>query len=318
MPHLSWRGSRPRIRAQKAPRISEGRKGLSTAHQDAPRSAEVRSSGSLRVVSTARLAVLLAVVVSLGLAAPAAGAQYQRGAANANWAMSGPFFTNWEQDIVVTRRAKDTFWNIQWTKVYGPDGYLGIQTRGGTAKFHFSMWGATDSRDGTGRTCQSFREEGSYGYTTGTQCQTPVGTALTNRTIRLKLFKSNPTNDNDLWWSAEADIQGIGGKYLGQLKAPHAGWLERASNFHEYFGPGKGWNRVAEPSSTMNKTKKRCVPPGPPRSAAVFGAPTVSAPNLSARKLARTGTGLNTCPGTAGKAIPFHDGVFTQLGDRPR
>lgn len=249
------------------------------------------------------IALTAALAASSALAAPAFGAQYQRGAAYVDWADPAPLFTNWEQDVVVTDFASDTFWNIQWTKAYGPDGYLGIQTPGGVNKFLFSMWGATASQAPAGGTCATFNEAGNYGYTSGRQCLTPVGTSITNRTIRLKLIKSNRTNDSDFWWSAWADIEGVGTKYLGQLRAPHGGWLEYASNFHEYFGTGNGWNG------------SRCVAPGPPKSAAVFGAPTISSPQISARTVARTGTWTNTCPGTDGKSIPFYDGAFTQLGD---
>jgi hypothetical protein len=248
------------------------------------------------------LTVTLAAA-SFVLAAPAVGAQYQRGAAYVDWANPASFFTNWEQDIVVTDNATNTFWNIRWVKVYGPAGYLGIQNFNGVNTFHFSMWGATASQTPSGGTCTTFEEQGSYGYTSGRQCRTPVGATITNRTIRLKLIKSNRTNNADYWWSAWADVEGVGGKYLGQLRAPHGGWLDFAYNFHEYFGTGAGWNG------------SRCVAPGPPKSAAVFGAPTISSPELSARKVARTGTSTNTCPGTDGKSIPFYDGAFTQLGD---
>jgi hypothetical protein len=232
------------------------------------------------------------------MAASAAGAQYQRGSASAYWSMPGAFFTNWEQDIVVTNWNVDTFWNIQWTKIYGPTGYLGIQTPGGVNTYHFSMFGATGFSAPSGTTCTHTTEGGG-----AFQCQTPVGTGITNRHVRMKLIKSNRTDDTNRWWSAWASIDGGADRYLGQLQAPGQGWIQTAFNFHEYFGQGNGWN-----GST-------CVGPGPPRSSAVFGAPTVSSPTMSPRTLARSGTGLNTCPGAKGQAIPFYDGVFTNLGD---
>jgi hypothetical protein len=252
-----------------------------------------------------RLRRLSAVACAVGIGAMlvlatfANANQYQRGSASVTWTMPGAFFTNWEQDVVVTNWQADTFWNIQWQKIYGPVGYLGIQTPGGTNKFIFSMFSGTAWQTPPGGSCTSVAEGGG-----AIQCLTPVGTTITNRKIRLMLIKSNRTNFDDRWWSAWANIDGVGGKYLGQIQAPHVGWLQTAFNFHEYFGQGNGWN-----GST-------CVPPGPPKSAGVFGAPTVSSPNLSARKLARSGTALNLCPGTDGQAIPFYDGAFTQLGDR--
>src|SRR2546421_7583966 len=125
-----------------------------------------------------RWLLLLALVIFAALPA-SASAGYQRGAAYANWTMPGAFFTNWEQPIVVTTWNVDTFWNIYWTKIYGPDGYLGIQTPSGTNMFHFSMWGATGSQAPSGGSCTRFYENDNLGYTTGLQCDTPVGTTVT-------------------------------------------------------------------------------------------------------------------------------------------
>jgi hypothetical protein len=258
-----------------------------------------------RLRATVACAVVAAAV--LVFAAPTMAAQYQRGAAYANWNMPGQFFTNWEQSIVVTDTANSTFWNIQWTKVYGPTGYLGIQTSStGAATFHFSMFRESSTSSypsyqaASGTTCTTFAEG-----VGGRQCRTPVGTSILNKTIRLKLIKSNRTDSNDRWWSAWASIDGAADKYLGQIQAPHVGWMQTAVNFHEYFGEGAGYN----------STTGKCVPPGPPKSAAVFAVPTVSSPDMTARTLTRGSLSTNTCPGTDGKSIAYFDGAFTQLGD---
>lgn len=236
--------------------------------------------------------------------APAGAQQYQRGAVSVQWQIPNVLFTNWEQDITVTDNATNTFFNIQWTKAYGPTGYLGIQRLSTGNWFLFSMWGATDWQvPGHGGSCRTFVEAGSPPYNGGRQCYTPIGASIENRTIRLKLIKSNRTNDNDFWWSAWADLEGLPSMYLGQLKAPHAGWLQGALNFQEYFGSGAGWDG------------SRCVPPGPPSSSAVYGPPTISSPVLAPRKLAMGAAAENTCPGTGGTVLPFFDGVYMHLGD---
>jgi hypothetical protein len=223
--------------------------------------------------------------------------QYQWGAAYTGWKqVSGQTYTNWEQSITVVQSAPNTFWNIQGSLYFGPDFYLGVQTPGNVPRFLFSMWGATAFQAPAGGNCQAFGGEG-----TGLQCFTPVGESIVNKTIRLVLVKSNRTNQADLWWSAWATISGRG-VYLGQLKSPWQGHIRTAGNFTEYFGPGEGWDGT------------RCVGAPPPNTAVVYGAPTVSSPTLSARKLPWQSGTLAHCPGPSGQSIQFMDGAYHFLG----
>lgn len=251
-----------------------------------------------------RVAVLavLAVLAAGLLAPPAAPAgQYQGASATTSWAMPGPLMTRWIQDITVSSYAPDTFFNIQWNLIYEPYGYLGIQTPGRNNTAIFSMWGAVKWVNGRA-TCSSFNNETAGGFSYGTRCLWNMGTLIGNKTLRLELMKVQPTNDADLWWRAYVTVDGTKHR-IADIQSPRRGWISNGFNFQEYFGAGNGWNG------------SYCVPPGPPTSAAVYTGPLVSSPTMTQRRLARTGGGLNRCPGAAAFANPFYDGAAMKLGD---
>jgi|RhiMethySRZTD1v2_1073278.scaffolds.fasta_scaffold91312_2 hypothetical protein len=108
------------------------------------------------------------------------------------------------------------------------------------------------------------------------------------------------TDPNDLWWSAWARVDNQG-YYIGQLKTPYQGAIVRASN-------STSGSLIAYDPAT------RTCPEATPRMVVVYGAPNVSSPALSPRKLTFSKGTQGPCPGPGAFVGPFYDGAVHVMG----
>ncbi len=220
------------------------------------------------------------------------------GLATTDWTqVQGHTYTNWEQEVTIVEANPHTIAGFFGAMFYGPNWLLTLQRQPDQPPiFFFSMYSASDMRAAPGGSCvagSNFRA-----------CTTPVGEEVVGKTIKLALIKSNRSDGTDLWWSAWAQIGNGRGFYLGQLKTPYQGAIRYAYNYTY----AAGTTVVHDPDPPVF-----CAKP-PARTTVVYGAPTVSSPVLSPRKLPYLNSALRDCYGPSSLAAPFYDGAVHFFG----
>lgn len=179
--------------------------------------------------------------------APPGTTQHQNGAAHLVWDFTPQPMRAWnvDQTVEIGKKAKSTFWALQFGFAEVPDGgYLGIQTDGYRADGSvgetaiFSIWGADQARGGQ---CLPFGGEGE-----GQSCRAAFPIQK-NTPYRLRVWQLD-TDATGQWWGAWVRDGRTGvDQHLGDIHVTGASRsINGALNFSEYFGPQVPCNRVPQ------------------------------------------------------------------------
>lgn len=191
--------------------------------------------------------LLLTITLLVVSASPAAAQQHQHANVYQHWTVDP---TRWNvemnQRIVPGVISPYSFFSLVGGFGNTGDGfYLGVQQDGTSAwnrKVRFSVWGSTAFWPAAGgSTCRPFDGEGigqtcerSFGYVQGRHYN-----------LRMRLL-SNLSDPAGLWWNVTIRDLTTGVTYdVGSIRAVRgAGFINRASNFNEYYGPAVACSRV--------------------------------------------------------------------------
>lgn len=214
-----------------------------------------RTARAARVLTLLLGAVLLALLPAGGTPAGAAGAAQHRDANLAiRWDFRGQTgFWNIDQQVLVSRKARNSYWAMQWSFTAAPSapGYMGLQTNG--LRFDgssgdtaiFSLWDANGRR---GPSCGSFTGEGD-----GLSCRRGYS-IRTDTWYRYRTWRLEADSQGQWWGAWIMNLRTGTETWLGDLRVPRDRDLATPPlNFSEYWGSAVGCDSV--PRSTVYFTQ---------------------------------------------------------------
>ncbi|GLY04492.1 DUF3472 domain-containing protein [Actinoplanes sp. NBRC 101535] len=170
-------------------------------------------------------------------AAPAQAVQHQNANIAARWNFNGATgFWNIDQRVQVTRKARNSYWAMQWGFTSTPNeaGYMGLQTdarrpNGSTGDLAiFSLWNATNAR---GSSCGRFGGEG-----TGWSCRLPY-TIDVRTDYRYRVWRLEADGGGQWWGAWVLNVRTGVEQQIGAIRvAGGKNLMTPPLNFSEYWG----------------------------------------------------------------------------------
>jgi hypothetical protein len=189
----------------------------------------------------------LMTVTQLG---SAEAAQHQNANIYVNWSFptagSGGFGQNVDQEVLVIRKAKSSYWAQLWKWTDDPahGGYIGLQTNGNRSNgstgdtADFSLWNSIAAVGPKSKSCARNAEANGY------NCAAAY-TLKSNTWYRLRVWKGQRDPDGQ-WWQGWVKNMSTGtDTWIGSIKVAGAHQaITSVQNFSEYFGKQVACDKV--------------------------------------------------------------------------